>query len=323
MLFQKNYVIIPEKPSKPHTPPIDRVNTPEPEQDNQPITAPNRTTYDDDFDDSKLPRVEFNEQACKTRYCLVARWGFIEYFRIESLVKRLYSGMPCTACGLRFLQSQTTRYADHLDFHYRNVSNWLKSRDWKILAFTASIQNFLKDKIEKKERVNCRQTDLGIIQVFIDNTAPPISSNIPIATEWLQYEEIEDAEQRAISAISAGGNGEDGTTEEAAEEEKATSTVPINKGDNKCAVCHEPFESFFHQDEEVRIFFALDNSVQAKIIFFSKEWHYKDCIIDEKTGKLMHVQCANDAENILEESILHRSDSIASVDETELKVQGL
>lgn len=42
-------------------------------------------------------------------------------FRIESLVKRLYSGMPCTACGLRFLQSQTTRYADHLDFHYRNV----------------------------------------------------------------------------------------------------------------------------------------------------------------------------------------------------------
>ena len=34
----------------------------------------------------------------------------------------------------------------------------------------------------------------------------------------------------------------------------------------------------------------------------------------------MHVQCSNDAENILEESILHRSDSIASVDETELKV---
>ena len=35
----------------------------------------------------------------------------------------------------------------------------------------------------------------------------------------------------------------------------------------------------------------------------------------------MHVQCANDAENILEESLLHRSDSIASVDETELKVK--
>ena len=77
---------------------------------------------------------------------------------------------------------------------------------------------------------------------------------ILIATEWLQYEEIEDAEQRAISAISAGGKGEEGTAEEAAEEEKASSTVPINKGDNKCAVCHEPFESFFHQDEEVQTF---------------------------------------------------------------------
>ena len=67
MFFQKNYVIIPEKSQKPHTPPIDRVNTPEPEQENPSITAPSRTAYDDDFDDSKLPRVEFNEQACKTR----------------------------------------------------------------------------------------------------------------------------------------------------------------------------------------------------------------------------------------------------------------
>lgn len=246
---RKSYVIIPEKPSKPHsvshTPPIDRVKTPEPEQESQPISAPSRTTYDDDFDDSKLPRVEFNEQACKTR--------------IESLVKRLYSGMPCTACGLRFLQSQTTRYADHLDFHYR--------------------QN-------RKER---------------EGQLPTNRSWYYSATEWLQYEEIEDAEQRAISSMSGGGKGEEGAAEEAAEEEKASSTVPINKGDNKCAVCHEPFESFFHQDEE--------------------EWHYKDCIIDEKTGKLMHVQCANDAENILEESLNHRTreDSIASVDETELK----
>ena len=116
-------------------------------------------------------------------------------------------------------------------------------------------QNALIDRIEKKEKVNYRQTVLGTIQVLTADTLDitVFSNNISIATEWLQYEEIEDAEQRAISAISAGGKGEEGTAEEAAEEEKASSTVPINKGDNKCAVCHEPFESFFHQDEEVKI----------------------------------------------------------------------
>ena len=29
-----------------------------------------RDAYDEDFDDSKLPRVEFNEQSCKIRYII-------------------------------------------------------------------------------------------------------------------------------------------------------------------------------------------------------------------------------------------------------------
>ena len=90
---------------------------------------------EDDFDDSKLPRMEFNEQMCKVRYDKIFRLlrflrdlDFVDTtiflklkikHRNDQLVKRLYSGMPCTACGLRFLQSQTNRYADHLDFHYR------------------------------------------------------------------------------------------------------------------------------------------------------------------------------------------------------------
>lgn len=113
------------------------------------------------------------------------------------------------------------------------------------------------DRQNRKEREGQLPTNRSWYYSGINRGHPRFnrfSNYISIATEWLQYEEIEDAEQRAISAISAGGKGEEGTAEEAAEEEKASSTVPINKGDNKCAVCHEPFESFFHQDEEVQIF---------------------------------------------------------------------
>ena len=46
-----------------------------------------------------------------------------------------------------------------------------------------------------------------------------------------------------------------------------------------------------------------------------QEWHYRDCVVDEKTGKLMHVQCAADADNILEESMITRTESISSIDE--------
>lgn len=205
------------------------------------------TDKEDDFDDSKLPRMEFNEQMCKIRN--------------DQLVKRLYSGMPCTACGLRFLQSQTNRYADHLDFHYR--------------------QN-------RKEKEGSVATN---------------RSWYYSATEWLQYEEIEDVEQRDKNAFDqnkqqngANENGADQSNVEKMEEDNETekNTVPISMGDNKCAVCHEKFDSFFHQDDE--------------------EWHYRDCVVDPKTGKLMHVQCANDADNILEESMLSRTESISSIE---------
>ena len=37
-------------------------------------------------------------------------------------------------------------------------------------------------------------------------------------------------------------------------------------------------------------------------------------MIDEKTQKLVHVQCSTDADNILEDSTLVRTDSIASIE---------
>ncbi|XP_076819795.1 uncharacterized protein LOC143464631 isoform X2 [Clavelina lepadiformis] len=39
--------------------------------------------------------------------------------RHGEIIKRLYTGIQCSACGLRFTTRQTDLYADHLDWHYR------------------------------------------------------------------------------------------------------------------------------------------------------------------------------------------------------------
>ncbi|XP_078475121.1 LOW QUALITY PROTEIN: pre-mRNA cleavage complex 2 protein Pcf11 [Lampetra planeri] len=39
--------------------------------------------------------------------------------RYDGVVQRLYSGIQCYSCGMRFTARQTDVYADHLDWHYR------------------------------------------------------------------------------------------------------------------------------------------------------------------------------------------------------------
>nr|CAB3264699.1 pre-mRNA cleavage complex 2 protein Pcf11 [Phallusia mammillata] len=54
--------------------------------------------------DANLPEVTFTSNL-KTRH--------------DEIVKRLYTGIQCSACGLRFTTRQTDIYAEHLDWHYR------------------------------------------------------------------------------------------------------------------------------------------------------------------------------------------------------------
>lgn len=94
-----------------------------------------------------------------------------------------------------------------------------------------------------------------------------------LATDWLQYEEIEDAEERDKKAVSNPQTGGEEKDEKMDEDnqlwvEKSYTvfsfraekinpkktekhTLPITAGPNKCAVCHESFDSFFDQDSEV------------------------------------------------------------------------
>lgn len=52
------------------------------------------------------------------------------------MVTKLYTGIQCYSCGMRFTSSQTDVYADHLDWHYRqnrsekDISKKVTHRRW-------------------------------------------------------------------------------------------------------------------------------------------------------------------------------------------------
>ena len=47
------------------------------------------------------------------------------------VIQRVYSGLQCTSCGLRFHSRDTARYSDHLDWHFKQNS---KSQDGNKVA---------------------------------------------------------------------------------------------------------------------------------------------------------------------------------------------
>lgn len=56
--------------------------------------------------------------------------------RYDGVISKLYTGIQCYSCGMRFTASQTDLYADHLDWHYRqnrsekDVSKKVTHRRW-------------------------------------------------------------------------------------------------------------------------------------------------------------------------------------------------
>lgn len=37
----------------------------------------------------------------------------------KGVFQRMYCGIQCTSCGMRFTSGQTERYREHLDWHFR------------------------------------------------------------------------------------------------------------------------------------------------------------------------------------------------------------
>jgi hypothetical protein len=94
--------------------------------------------------------------------------------------------------------------------------------------------------------------------------------------EWLNYEEIDDAEIREKQKYE---ENEEENAENNEESELGTEkpkkpiipvedkiiSLPVSAGDAQCAVCRERFQTFFEQEDE--------------------EWHYEDVVKDESSRK--------------------------------------
>uniref|UniRef100_A0A4W3JWC6 Pre-mRNA cleavage complex 2 protein Pcf11 n=1 Tax=Callorhinchus milii TaxID=7868 RepID=A0A4W3JWC6_CALMI len=139
--------------------------------------------------------------------------------RYDSVINRLYTGIQCYSCGMRFTESQTDVYADHLDWHYR--------------------MNRMEKDITKK--VTHRKWYYSL-------------------TDWIEFEEIADLEERAKSQFFEKVHEEVIQRTQEAAKEKEFQSVPAGPAGVQeiCEICQEPFEQYWDEDEE--------------------EWHLKNAV---------------------------------------------
>ncbi|XP_010862672.4 pre-mRNA cleavage complex 2 protein Pcf11 isoform X2 [Esox lucius] len=131
--------------------------------------------------------------------------------RYDSVVTKLYTGIQCYSCGMRFTASQTDVYADHLDWHYRlnrsekDISKKVTHRRWYYS---------LMDWIEFEEIADLEER-----------------------AKSLFFEKVnEEVVQK---------------TQEAAKEKEFQSVkAAADVVDEACEICQEQFEMYWEEDEE-------------------------------------------------------------------------
>ncbi|XP_073425291.1 pre-mRNA cleavage complex 2 protein Pcf11 [Dendrobates tinctorius] len=131
--------------------------------------------------------------------------------RYESIIVRLYTGIQCYSCGMRFTKSQTDVYADHLDWHYRqnrtekDVSRKITHRRWYYS---------LKDWVEFEEIADLEERAKS--QFF-----EKVHEEVILKTQ-------EAAKEKEFQSVPAGPAG----------------------ADEICDICKEQFEQYWDEEEE-------------------------------------------------------------------------
>ncbi|CAF3370268.1 unnamed protein product [Rotaria sp. Silwood1] len=163
------------------------------------------------------------------------------------IVQQLYVGkFQCRLCGLRFTAKQKNHYTHHLDWHY------LENKQEKDLSTTTSSSSLL-------QRSRNWYSSVQEWTIYEENIEEQIRTGRIIST---QLRPIRDNHQliQGENILSSSG---------------VISCPAIGNGDSdddRCYVCHDPFENFFDDNRE--------------------EWHLKDAIrID---GKTYHPICYQD-----------------------------
>ncbi|XP_036176569.1 pre-mRNA cleavage complex 2 protein Pcf11-like [Myotis myotis] len=156
--------------------------------------------------------------------------------RYDSVINRLYTGIQCYSCGMRFTTSQADVYADHLDWHYR--------------------QNRTEKDVSRK--VTHRRWYYSL-------------------TDWIEFEEIADLEERAKSQFFEKVHEEVVLKTQEAAKEKEFQSVPAGPAgaEESCEICQEQFEQYWDEEEE--------------------EWHLKNAM--RVDGKIYHPSCYEDDQN--------------------------
>ncbi|NXV56888.1 PCF11 protein, partial [Molothrus ater] len=193
-------------------------------QANETSAQPNAEEEDDDQnEDQNVPDLtNFVVEELRQRY--------------DSVINRLYTGIQCYSCGMRFTTSQTDVYADHLDWHYR--------------------QNRTEKDVSRK--ITHRRWYYSL-------------------TDWIEFEEIADLEERAKSQFFEKAHEEVVLKTQEAAKEKEFQSVPAGPAGavESCEICQEQFEQYWDEEEE--------------------EWHLKNAIrVDEK---IYHPSCYEDYQN--------------------------
>ncbi|KAM9321154.1 pre-mRNA cleavage complex 2 protein Pcf11 [Gastrophryne carolinensis] len=131
--------------------------------------------------------------------------------RFESVIVRLYTGIQCYSCGMRFTKSQTDVYADHLDWHYRqnrtekDVSRKITHRRW-YYSLTDWIE--FEEIAELEERAKSQ---------FFEK----VHEEVILKTQ-------EAAKEKEFQSVPAGPAG----------------------ADEICEICQEQFEQYWDEEEE-------------------------------------------------------------------------
>uniref|UniRef100_G1PRY9 Pre-mRNA cleavage complex 2 protein Pcf11 n=1 Tax=Myotis lucifugus TaxID=59463 RepID=G1PRY9_MYOLU len=131
--------------------------------------------------------------------------------RYDSVINRLYTGIQCYSCGMRFTTSQADVYADHLDWHYR------KNRTEKDVCRKVTHRRWyysLTDWIEFEEIADLEER--GKSQFF-----EKVHEEVVLKTQ-------EAAKEKEFQSVPAGPAG----------------------AEESCKICQEQFEQYWDEEEE-------------------------------------------------------------------------